>query len=513
MEWCEERYSLRFDESDRRDFPPDDPAYKAAHILSAWLDVEESGYRDGVPLALVMDELGYRGDRSGLVDSSVVTDVEYNRRGITFVVRDNFSDLDICGALADRLGVGIGVSVSYRFSEGGGLERGGGPVEETVRPKASLREEISERISETVERFGREGATVPFGGYAVLSRMIVESVGPEPDRINLVRDGVDPEGGPARRTVRVSEIGDRMSLEYVLRIVKENYAYREAVSRRADVSARLTSEDALEIAARAKLADGGETDLSGEVRMELEAGATPAEALREWDVEIPDGYLERKDLRYVEGRRAGMLEDLYGSSAAYQNVSEFMLGFDLDYRYPVRIPLEWEDVERIVRSHSPSVPDAQVENAAGMFRSGVWSAEKAVESFAVAVTEEMYRHEPARLVFRYDGDEMLSFVKDADRGPDVWRLDGDDPSLIDLFRDRTGIDLERSLCLEMGGPVEGFASGRLLDVAGAALLSPANRAAAKDAAVRCTRRMRRQEAWERFNRPLAPKGPNKGVRR
>ena len=335
----------------------------------------------------------------------------------------------------------------------------------------------------------------------------------QPDRINLVRDGLDLDGGSPRRSLRVSDIDDRMSLEYVLRIVRENYAYREAVSRRADAAALLTPEDALAIAAHAKLADGGETDLSGEVRMELEAGATPAEALREWDVEIPDGYLEEKDLRYVEGRRAGLLQDLYGSSAAYQNVSEFMLGFDLDYQYPARLPLEWEDVERIVRSHSPSVPEALVENAAEMYRSGTWSAEKAVESFAVAVTEDMYRHGPARLAFRYDGDEMLSFVKDADRGPDVWRLDGEDPSLLDLFRDRTGLDLERSLGLEMGGPVEGFTSGRLLDEAGAALLSPANREAARDAAVRCTRRMRRQEAMRRFNRPLAPKGAGKGMRK
>jgi hypothetical protein len=53
----------------------------------------------------------------------------------------------------------------------------------------------------------------------------------------------------------------------------------------------LTREDALEIARHAALADGGEADLSEEVGHVL-GDMSPEEALREWDVEIPDSYCD-----------------------------------------------------------------------------------------------------------------------------------------------------------------------------------------------------------------------------
>ena len=112
---------MGFDPVDRRNFPPDDPLYRAAGELAGWLDLGESGYRDGCPLSVVMDGLGFKGDRSGLGGLSVVRDVVMCGDTLKFSVVDNHSDFDVSRALAERLGVDISVEVSRSYVERGGL--------------------------------------------------------------------------------------------------------------------------------------------------------------------------------------------------------------------------------------------------------------------------------------------------------------------------------------------------------------------------------------------------------
>ena len=512
MEWCEERYTVRFHEGDRRDFPPDDPAYKAAHMVTAWLDVGESGYADGVPLGLVMDQLGYKGDRSGLTDGSVVTDVVTDGEGVSFSVKDNFSDFDVCGSLADALGVDFIVSIKYRFSEGEGMERESGTIDENVRPRKMLRDEITDCIGETMRVFGSEGEAVSFGPAATVTRMMVDSLGPEPDRINLVRDGIHMDDGPDRRSIRVSDIQDRFALEHLLHLVNDNFAYQASLAwERNAPEIELTAEDALEIARHAKLADEGETDLSAEVQAELEAGASPYEALREWDVEVPEGYLEEKDVKYVREARGRMLEELYGSSAAYQNVSEYMMGFDLGYEYARKDYLSKEHVVDLLMAYCPvdAVSEGQDFGTMALeIRRGIRHGKSAAEAFGefgVQFTPDMYEQRQERLDFRYDGDLMLSFEKAPRLGHDRWELAEEDPALVEMHRMKTGVDLRSRLGLDDGSLEAGFTSRTLMEEARRALLTPQNRREYQAAAARYTRKYRQQEAYERFNRPLAPR--------
>ena len=622
MEWCEEKYSVRFDTKDRRDFPLEDPLYNASQLVTGWLDPDAFVEMGGAPLGTVMDMLGYKGDRSGLLESSKVTDSIVSGDELRFTVVDNFSDFNICRALAERLGVDFGVDVKYRFSEGENMEHESDWQHHDVRCRSSIVKELKDVIGMTLSEFGLDEGleTVPVVSSFPAADWRIESFGPASDSINLVSDW-STEESQARVSLHLSDVSDVRSLEVLLRLAKDNYerlsessmraslmvdvgSGEELTGTRAYVSEMLqrldayvdsltdgegwneetsgltrrvwnylagdgvpemsvsdcldgirsicgdnpwmngfvseaealavgygegeetvglhdevdrgyvlTQEDAVEIARHAALADGGETDLSGEVAAELEHGASPAEALREWDVEVPEDYQERKDRKYVAGERAAMLGELYGSSGAYQNVSEYMLGFDLDYHYPARLPLEWEDVERIVRSHSPSVPEALVENAAEMYRSGAWSAEKAVESFAIAVTEDMYRHEPDRLDFRYDGDVMVSFTKAPEYGPDRWVVSGQDDALLALFKERTGNGLRERMELDVPAEVKGaYTSRTLMEEARRALLTPANREAAREAETRCIRKMRQRDMMERFNQPLRPRGNGKGVK-
>jgi len=420
MDWCEERYRIRFDEAYRKSFPPEDPVYKAAHILTTWLDLEESGYDNGVPLGLVMNELGFKGDRSGLLETSVVDDVIYDGRGLSFCVKDNFSEFVVCDLLAEKLGVPFFGTVEYRFSEGENLEFRSGEIKlDTVYPSDMLRDEIEVRISSLLD----SGKLTDDGRYLIHDRvahgrMFVDSVGPDVDEFNLVKEVFSDDDGPDRCRVWLRELDDRASLVYLFNRFDE-ISKRESLDRKIydaldrilefsrdgspmavmigryftvdfypedhlqpykvdglridgkdsdgvihgeftdhfrpcsgyewefkldgnshrnkelDVtidgsrllpvlekeverleSMFITEDEAIEIASHARLADDGETDLSEEVRMEIRQGASPEEALKEWDVEVPADFRQRgKDDRERKSRQMRAYDSFKNSSA------------------------------------------------------------------------------------------------------------------------------------------------------------------------------------------------------
>ena len=616
MEWCEEKYQVRFDAKDRRDFAMDDPVYNASQLVTAWLDPDAFVEMGGAPLGAVMDMLGYSGDRSGLVESSMVTEALVSGDGLQFTVVDNFSDFDICHALADRLGVDFSVDVKYRFSEGENMEHESDWQHHEVRCRKSVVNELQDVIGKTLSEFGLDEGleTVPVVSSFPAADWRIESFGPASDSINLVSDW-STEESQAKVSLHLSDVTDVRSLEVLLRLAKDNYerlsessmraslmvdvgsgeeltgtrayvsemlqrldayvdsltdgeGWNEDTSRiaegirdylegdgshvksveeclervrslcgdnpwmhgfvdEAEVLAgvespdrsvgdyELTPEDAVEIARHAALAGGGETDWSGEVQMELEHGASPLEALREWDVEVPEDYLEKKDVKYVQDERASMLEELYGSSAAYQNVSEYMTGFDLDFQRGRKDYLGKARVEDILMAYCPAGEGHDYKAMAAQVRSDIRNGKtpyEAFDRFGVKFTPDMYEQRPDRLDFRYDGDVMLSFTKAPRLGHDIWELAEEDRPLLDMFRSKTGMDLGVRLGLDGEPRRTGFSSVRLVGSARDALLTPQNREAVRDAEARYTRKYRQQEAYERFNRPLAPVRKGKGVK-
>lgn len=216
---------MGFDPMDRRDFPPDDPLYRAAGELAGWLDLEESGYRDGCPLSVVMDGLGFKGDRSGLGGSSVVRNVVMCGDTLKFSVVDNHSDFDVSRALAERLGVDISVEVSRSYAERGGLVWTTGPERFTARDPAALRRRIEDVIRRTVDLIGRPGEELEFGMFAPFRGMLIGSLGSGPDVVNLVSDGIPLEDGTTRAVVRVGEIKDTGELELLLGHLESNYSH------------------------------------------------------------------------------------------------------------------------------------------------------------------------------------------------------------------------------------------------------------------------------------------------
>lgn len=480
--WCEEVYTIRFDEKDRRDFAPEDPAYKASHILTAWLDLEESGYAEGVPLGLVMDELGFNGDRDGLTDHSVVKDVVVGGEGVSFKVEDNFSNLDICRSLADRLNVDIDVSVRYRFSEFDGiLDHESDEQHFVARATKGLAKKVEDGIQFTLEQFGRKGGVVPVLSFTPFKLMTVESLGPEPDRINLVSAERPLDGDQERMSVRLGEIKDPVLLERLLDMVKSNFeqlAYE--VQRRWDATEAVQKE--------------------------------PAEAKQE---KVTDDIVEkyRASCGWIEAsgdvttERHGVLKSLYGSSSAYQNISEFMEGFDISIRYADNIDMTREDAIEIA-SHALTADGHETDLSGEVIE---LLNEELPERDRLDPQEALMEwdidipmKEPDRLVLHYDGDPMMEFdiLKD-----EPWPARNIDESLVDFFQERTGIDLRHEFGL--GRDYAGTEGKKVMETCIRALTSPQNREMIKDATRKAARRARHREMFERFEAGSS-KGKDKG---
>lgn len=470
--WSEEIYTLRFDEKDRRDFVPDDPAYKASHILTAWLDLDESGYAEGVPLGLVMDELGFKGDRDGLRESSVVKDVVVGGEGLSFKVEDNFSNLDICRSLADKLDVDIDVSVRYRFSEFSGiLDHESDEQHFIARATKGLAKKVEDGIQFTLEQFGRAGDVVPVLSFTPYKMMAVESLGPESDRINLVSTDIPLSGEQERSSVRLGEIKDPYLLERLLNMVESNFErLANEVQRRWSPAEQVTKEPA---EGRSEAAVAGER------------------------VSEATGVVERE--------REGVLKALYGSSSAYQNISEYMEGFDISIEYGGNRPLtRMEAIEAASHAETADggVADLSEEVRFEIDENGC-TPEEALYEWDVDIPKPS-----DRLVLHYDGDRMMEFDI-RDDGP--WSARNVDDALVDFFQERTGVDLRREF--GFGRDYAGTEGKKVMDVSIHALTSPQNREMIKDATRKAARRARHREMAERFQNGASRGRENgKGIR-
>ncbi len=283
-EWSHDSYVIHFPEESRREIFYDDPVWKASEILKAFLDMEESGYTE-IPLYMVMDTLGYKGDRSGLVDTSCVADIEVHGDSIAFCVKDNFSEFDVCRELAKKLKTDIDVDVVYEYAESTGIGFRS-PVEHyRAYDPARLKERIEDKIRETLQKFPAENNQSELSVYAPFNLMRIDSFGPEPDTLNLVLDNNIIANRPDRMTVKLSEIKDVQTLEFLMDRVERN----------------LTTRNKMESVSESKNKASG-----------------PSEGT--------DRGLG------IEKEREGLLRSVYGSSEAYQNISEFMKGFDFSYK-------------------------------------------------------------------------------------------------------------------------------------------------------------------------------------
>ena len=124
-----------------------------------------------------------------------------------------------------RLGVDISVEVSRSYVERGGLEWRTGPERFTARDPVGLIRRIEDVIRKTVGLLGRPGEELEFGMFAPFRGMLIGSLGPGPDVVNLVSDGIPLEDGTTRAVVRVGEMKDTGELERLLGLLESNYSH------------------------------------------------------------------------------------------------------------------------------------------------------------------------------------------------------------------------------------------------------------------------------------------------
>ena len=191
----------------------------------------------------------------------------------------------------------------------------------------------------------------------------------------------------------------------------------------------------------------------------------------------------------VRAEREKMLEELYGSSVAYQNVSEFMRGFDLDYVSNRVCVVSMR--EALDRARELGLYD----EVYGALASGAHVAE-ALREWDLDDPGRDYV-DRGRLLFCYDEDMMMAFKRyDGER---LWKLDFFDGQLLDSFEAKTGIMLSERIGLDDGLYDAAFTTKSLLDVAREALLSPVNRNEVRDAEVRCRRKLKQREMQSRLD--------------
>lgn len=347
MEHCSEEYILRFPPECRKDFPPDDPVYKASKILSAWVDTTEPDYREGVPLGLVMTELGFDGDRRGLLPTSVVRDIVVGGEGLSFRIEDNFTKFEVTQALAEKLRTDLDVRVRYTATEEDGTVLGSDWISYKASTVENLQKEILDCIRKTHLLMGSEGAELSFGNFGeIADKGYISSTGPESDTITFFRP-YEKKKEDCYHSYHLSEITDIQELGMLLRELKSNLEvlenaenftkelemksedidiaefrrdkirdaygsldeynkvvdYMEGFDCRYEGRGRnesLTAEDALYLARNAEVDGGGTADLSAEVSALIEDGMSPEQALYEWDIQVPFSFQspERVTLRF-----------------------------------------------------------------------------------------------------------------------------------------------------------------------------------------------------------------------
>ena len=251
MDWSEDKYVVHFEDSNVGEVNPmSDPLYRASGIMGAYLDPDFNDLRDGIPLEAVMDTVEFKGDRNGLVGTSVVDDIVIHGNDLMFTVRDNFSMFEPVDYLAKELGKDLKFDVEHRYQEAPGLIFG------------CLLHLTSQHTSVEL------GApTVPVFD----------------DWLRLVRDG--------RQEILDKLYGNSFNYEDLREHMK---GFDVVIEPARDISAG----EALEVARHAEgIGYKEEVNLSAEVAMEMDRYASPRLALQEWDVLNPYDY-RRLDLRF-----------------------------------------------------------------------------------------------------------------------------------------------------------------------------------------------------------------------
>ena len=447
-DWCKEKYEVTFNESDRRESPLEDPLYKASKMVTAWLDLDEPQYASGVPLGAVMDTLGFSEGRSGIRESSVITDVTVGGDTLSFVVKDNFSSFDPVQLLADKLGVDLKVVVSRVFSDAPGLVREYGD-EYSVRCRKGLEEQFSTMMSYGLLDFGGERGFIPVVppevGELALPGFDVVSFGPEPDSFLVRRNmpassefdtGVEED--PYVK-MKVGELPNSEFLENVLGVLNSTLCYWEEESM--------------------KVEDG---------QMNVRT-ATDAESVRSW-------------LDNVRGK-------LYGT-ASYDKLSGFMQGFDVTFERFLKKELTEEDALEIAR-HAVTADGGETDLSEEVQHVlGDMSPEEALREWDVEIPDS-YCDDILRL--SYDGDVMMEFTVKPDN---LWPVRDVDWDLVNYFTEKTGVSLDRKF--GFGADYPGTEGSVVMDVCGESLLSPENRRCVADAVRRAARHDRKVDTLRRF---------------
>lgn len=393
-EWCVEHYTIR---SDIRTLE------EIRHLLATHAS-DNPVLGIAAPLGSVMDALGFAGDRGGLTVDSAVYGFDWGMDFLTFSVADNFSDFDICRSLATHFSKDLDVNVQYRFSEGPFCAHESDVQHFVAMDPGTLREKIRDVVRETGRHFkmyGQQG-DVECVSYIPLQRMRVDSFSWDGNKLNLVADPrFASSDGPQVKQLDLRDL-DALILEKLYDSVNENFS-------------RLAYMSSVEFELRRPL-----NDVAQDIPVDMEV------------------------------ERNVWLEQLYGSSSAYQNVSEYMEGLDLTF--------EKGKVKR-----NPS-------------------------------EEEVPLREPDKLTLRYGGEPLAVFVEVK---PEIWESHYVSEAAAGFLKEDTGRDIKDLLGLDDRG--RGRVAGSVLkERVEGLMLSKENREAVKQARLRCNRKMRTRSLFGRF---------------
>ena len=519
-DWSKDEYRVRCSDSE---------ALKRAHEI-----LLDAGGVFSTPLEVLMDRLGFTGDRSGLTEGSAFSSLEWTpgRDGraeeFSFVVLDNFSQFDPARALVDR--VGVPMSFMFRCSfEDCGIRNDSGWIKPDgeIVPRDMLVREARNLVRSLVG--GASAGKTELSFQHPVETMMLEAVGPEDDRLVLRRSPF-MEGGPEEMSLRIGEM-DVHLLDRLVGFLREERDYRDY---RAEIARQAVPEDvAVDLSVQwfSLLEEGRQQEiLSFLVTMNavsaygrlmvqegLEGGRVPVDIYRDLpldDMKVAEGLdraLEENDPALTGGMSAAeevdfgterekVLEELYGSSSAYQNVSSFMRGFDVVYLPEVVVPLSREEVlEQAARYGLEFEVQRELDDGE--------TPEAALREWDVDFPERARDLTMEGIEFRYDGDVMLSFSRPC-YGGSLWEESFREVTLLELFEQRTGMNLYNRLGLDDGSFTAAFTTETLAGAAREALLSPQNRREVKEAELRCRRHLKQKDMLERLNAAPARKETN-----
>lgn len=409
-------------------------------------DITKGG---SVRLSDLMGQLGFDGDRGGLTEQSGVVSYGLSPiNGYHFVVSDNFSTFNVTRALAKHLKTDFEVDVIYRFSEGPDLEHESDAQHFVAYNPYGLAERLKEAISASVHHFGEDGEEVKFRIFAPLNNMVVDSIGPEGDTIHLVRmEGM--ESAADRMTVHVDDISDPYILEQVLDFVNDNFT---------------------------------------EVVHEMEESQDSSHEL----LLVPFD---------IEKERVGILAGLYGSSEAYQNISENMMGFDLEYIPSKVLPLT--AVDALEAARNAVLEDGGETDLSGEVQMEMDKGASPEEALREWDIDLPVKQVPERFNVCFDGDVMMSFMPGKKRPEaDLWTLAYENQELLSFAYKKSGINVRKELGLG-GEGVREISGWKLMDSLEKVLCSSVNLKYVSDARERTIRKIRQKDAYRRFNGALA----------